>query len=327
MDGAQQFCFTRAALMQAFAARLGRVGLSSAETNFIDQAHEDCGPGEFPDMSAEDVAAGLAELWRFAQTEGEAPLIRLVDAQGADGRDLKRDRLEIVQPDAPFLVDSVMGELSANGFRVRAMFHPLVELPRGEGAWSLIQVYLEPIGDDRREALLQGVRETLSDVRMAVHDHHGMVQLVRRATGELQRAAPRKDPEALGEAIAFLEWLAADNFVFLGGRVYDFPRSEDGGYAAEAPLFTPEDGCGILRDPARLVLRRANEPAILTSQLQRQLDLDEPVVVGKANLNSRVHRRVRMDYVTIRRYGATAAPPGEFAWWGCSPAEAYDRPA
>ena len=327
MDGAQQFCFTRAALMQAFAARLGRVGLSPAETNFIDQVHEDCGPGEFPDMSAEDVAAALAELWRFAQSAGEAPLIRLVDAQGADGRDLKRDRLEIVQPDAPFLVDSVMGELSANGFRVRAMFHPVVELERGAGAWSLIQVYLEPIGDDRREALLQGVRDTLSDVRMAVHDHQGMVQLVRRATQELQRAAPRKDPEALGEAIAFLEWLAADNFVFLGGRVYDFPRTAEGGYAAEAPLFTPEDGCGILRDPARLVLRRANEPAVLTRQLQRQLDLDEPVVVGKANLNSRVHRRVRMDYVTIRRYGEDGRASGEVRVVGLFTAEAYDRPA
>jgi glutamate dehydrogenase len=81
-------------------------------------------------MSAEDLAAALADFWRFSQTEGEPPLIRLVRTLGADGRDLRRDRLEIVQPDAPFLVDSVMGELAAAGFRVRSMFHPVM---RGEG--------------------------------------------------------------------------------------------------------------------------------------------------------------------------------------------------
>jgi glutamate dehydrogenase len=183
------------------------------------------------------------------------------------------------------------------------------------------------VGEDRREALLQGVRDTLADVRSAVQDHQRMLALVERTTSELEQAAPRRDPEALAEAVAFLRWVAADNFVFLGARAFEYPRTPEGGYAAAAPLTTPEESLGVLRDPERLVLRRANEPAILTAQLQRQIDLDEPLVVGKANLPSRVHRRVRMDYIGIRRYGPDGRPSGEIRVVGLFAAEAYDRAA
>src|SRR3712207_2849824 len=119
MDGGSHSCFPRASLAQAFAERLGQATLGPPETAFVDDVHEDCGPGEFPDMGAEDVAKGLAEFWTFAAgVTSDEPQVRLVPATGADGRDLKRDRLEIVQPDGPFLVDSIMGEGAGEGFRV-----------------------------------------------------------------------------------------------------------------------------------------------------------------------------------------------------------------
>ncbi|MBW3558849.1 MAG: NAD-glutamate dehydrogenase [Proteobacteria bacterium] len=331
MDGASQFCFSRSTLAAAFTALTG-TGLGADQAAFLDQVHEDCGPGEFPDMNAQDLAAALLDFWRFAQdastSGGFDPRVRLAPTFGADGRDLKRDRLEVVQPDAPFLVDSVMGELGAQGMRVRAMFHPVVELDsRSAGPESLIQVWLEPVGEDRGEALIQGVQETLADVRASVTDFPEMVALVEHATAELQQAAPRKDPEALEEALRFLRWLSADHFVFLGARAYDYPRTAEGGYEAQAVLNTPPETClGVLRDPERLILRRANEPALLTAQLQREIDLDEPVTVGKSNLNSRVHRRTKMDYISIRRYGPDGRPSGEVRVVGLFTAEAYDRP-
>jgi NAD-specific glutamate dehydrogenase len=62
------------------------------------------------------------------------------------------------------------------------------------------------------------VQDTLADVRASVADFPDMVALLQRATAELQQAAPRKDPEAMEEAINFLQWLSADHFVFLGAR-------------------------------------------------------------------------------------------------------------
>ncbi|MDP8916379.1 MAG: NAD-glutamate dehydrogenase, partial [Pseudomonadota bacterium] len=327
MDGSTQSCFSRAALAEAFKARQGKGELGRDELSFLEQVHEDCGPGEFPDMSPEDLAVALVDFWGWANTGPELK-VRLVGALGADGRDLKRDRLEIVQPDAPFLVDSVMAELAAQGVRVRAMFHPVVDIDAlSSGPESLIQVFLEPVGEDRREAIIQGVCATLADVRSAVEDFGAMVGLMERATADLASAAPRRDPQALEEALAFLRWLTADHFVFLGARCYEYPRTPDGDYAADAMLASPEGSLGVLRHPERLILRRANEPAVLTMQIKRQIDIDEPLTVGKANLESRVHRRAKMDFITVRRYGADGRPSGELRFVGLFTAEAYDRPA
>jgi len=327
MDGSTQFCFPRGSLAEAFGARLGKSALGADELSFLEQVHEDCGPGEFPDMSPEDLAANLADFWSWASASAELK-IRLEPAVGADGRELKRDRLEIVQPDSPFLVDSVMAELRAQGLRVRAMFHPVVEIDTlSAGAESLIQVWLEPVGEDRRDAVIRGIGAVLDDVRAAVRDFASMHALMERATAELAQAAPRRDPEALEEALAFLRWLTADHFVFLGARCYDYPRTAEGDYAADALLDTPEASMGVLSDPERMILRRANEPAVLTMQMKRQIDLDEPLTVGKANLESRVHRRAKMDFITVRQYGDDGRPSGEVRFVGLFTAEAYDRAA
>src|SRR5688500_12207014 len=122
---------------------------------FAKQAAEDAQPDELPELSAADLARNLADFWRFAERRrGRTPQVRIASAIGAE-----LDRLEIVQDDAPFLVDSVMGEIADQGLSVRAMFHPIVEVQRdrtgqrsGSGnirRESMIQVLLENIGPDR----------------------------------------------------------------------------------------------------------------------------------------------------------------------------------
>ncbi|WP_366871994.1 NAD-glutamate dehydrogenase [uncultured Brevundimonas sp.] len=168
----------------------------------------------------------------------------------------------------------------------------------------------------------------MADVRAAVADHAAMVQLMRDAVEQLEASPPAAvDPAVLEENIAFLRWAKSDHFVFLGARDYAYPRSADGGYAAEAPLEVSDQGLGILNDPERRVLRRASEPAVLTPAMQRQLDESEPVTVAKANMRSRVHRRAYMDYVGVKRYGADGKASGETRFVGLFTAEAYDKMA
>jgi glutamate dehydrogenase len=115
--------------------------------------------------------------------------------------------------------------------------------------------------------------------------------------------------------------------VFLGARVYEYPRTADGGYAAEEPLYQPEGSLGVLRDQARTVLRRGSEPAILSRQVRNHIEVGDPIVVAKSNLRSRVHRRGYMDYIGVRRYGADGKPSGEVRFVGLFTAEAYETPA
>ncbi len=307
---------------------------SPAARAFAAQACADAAPDETPELTPGELAANLADFWRFgAQRRGRAPAIRLAPVIGDEG--LALDRLEIVQDDAPFLVDSVMGEIADQGLSVRAMFHPLITVSRDRSGRrtadgpsrreSMIQVILDPIGADREAALKTGVTETLKDVRAAVADFPAMLALMGKTLADLEAHGPPAKIRA--EEIAFLSWLQAERFVFLGARVYEYPRLKNGDYAPEEPLYQPTDGLGVLRDPDRMVLRRAHEPAVLTGQVKARLLTDPAVTVAKANLKSRVHRRGYMDYIGVKRYGADGRPSGEVRFVGLFTAEAYDQPA
>ncbi len=300
---------------------------TAAVKAFARQAAEDAQADEIPELSPAGLAKNLADFWSFATSRrGRGPQMRIAPAL-----DAPLDRLEIVQDDAPFLVDSVMGEIADQGLAVRSMFHPIVEVQRdragSRGATgaarreSLIQVLLEPVGRDRERALLDGVKATLADVRAAVDDFPKMLALLEEATGELAGS-----DKAGGEDVEFLQWLRA-HFVFLGARVYEYPRLKNGEYAPEEPLYQPRDGLGVLRDPQRTVLRRANEPAVLMREAKDRIVRDPALTIAKSNVKSRVHRRGYMDYIGIKRYAADGRPSGEVRFVGLFTAEAYDEPA
>jgi glutamate dehydrogenase len=323
--------FSLETLGPAFAVALGEddAGPSPAQKAFLARVLGDFRPGELPNVRLADLAEVLAGFWRFGAEVDGSPAVRLRRASGAHERDLGVDVLEIAQPDAPFLVDSVMGEVGDAGVEVKAMFHPMVG--EGEARVSMIQVWLAPVGEDRRASLIERVLGAIADVRAAVADFPAMMALMDKVIADLEADAPRArpaiDPAVLAEDLAFLRWVNAGHFVFLGARTYDYPRTPDGGYAAEEPSFAPDGSLGLLRDPARLVLRRVNEPAVLAASIRRRLETAAPVVVAKSNLRSRVHRRVYMDYVGVRRFGAGGEPIGETRFVGLFTAQAYDQPA
>ncbi|MGZ9100057.1 MAG: NAD-glutamate dehydrogenase, partial [Brevundimonas sp.] len=295
--------------------------------SYLAQAWDDYAADETPELSGPDLGALLASAWRSAgeRKAGEPARITLGPLTGADGRPAGYDSVTLVQDDKPFLVDSVMGELAEAGVTVRSLYHPIVETVGGRV--SLIVVVIDPLPQERRDALGEALAQTMADVRGAVADHAAMTALMARSITHLEASPRGVDAEVLAENIAFLQWLQADHFVFLGARDYDYPRSKDGGYEAEAPLSQSGVGLGVLADPERTVLRRANEPAVLTRSMKRQLDLSEPVTVAKANVRSRVHRRAYMDYIGVKRFGPDGRPSGETRFVGLFTAEAYDKTA
>jgi len=255
-------------LIEAFARPLGldATRLPEPQRQFLQQVHNDCAADELPGFSPADIGAAMAQLWTFGETANGEPLIRLRPWKGEKGA--RRDLLEIVQDDKPFLVDSIMGEVAEGGYSVRAMVHPVVEVAGGKRR-SLIQVHLDPVGEDRAQLLIDSVKAVLADVRVAVDDFKPMLSLMHRSIEELAAAKIPASEEEREEALAFLRWLEGERFVFLGARIYEYPRTPDGGYAHEEPLITPEGSLGVLRDEKRSVLRRANEPAVLSPHLRR----------------------------------------------------------
>ena len=97
--------------------------------------------------------------------------------------------------------------------------------------------------------------------------------------------------DEIAEAVSFLDWLAADNFTLLGVREYRMPEGDVAADPVEG------SGLGMLRDPAVKVLRRGRELVAMTPEIRAFLCEPVPLIVTKANVKSRVHRRVHLDYI------------------------------
>jgi glutamate dehydrogenase len=306
---------------------------------FLSQVHDDALAEDLERVSVADLAGLIVDFWGFGEDRpGDEILIRMRSAVREDGSEMPRSVLEIIGRDRPFIVDSVMGEIGAQGLDVLAMFHPIIQARRGmkgdrvaEGgrvqAESMIQVHLPPLDELSQRTLIEGVTATLMDVQVAVEDWADMRAQMDEAIAHLEQCTSRATPEELHEAMEFLRWIRNDHFAFLGCRVYDFDVNEDGSMADRSPSVRSDTGRGVLRDPDRHVLRRGSEPAVLTPAIESFLREPSPIIVAKANMKSRVHRRVYMDYIGVKRYRDDGAVIGEARFVGLFTAEAYDQSA
>src|SRR5207237_1249663 len=115
-------------------------------------------------------------------------------------------------------------------------------------------------------------------------------------------------------------WLCADNFTFLGLREYRFSSDTDASDGISAG-----QGLGILRDPDVKVLRRGTEMVVMTPEIREFMREPTVLIVTKANVNSRVHRRIRMDYVGIKLYTPDGPLESELRLVGLFTSGAYTR--
>src|SRR4051812_31776090 len=273
--------------------------------------------------------------WR--RTSGTA-LVRVISPkEDNDQWSCPHSIVEVITDDMPFLVDSVTAELNRQGFSIHLVVHPQVRVRRdavGEFLWlappdapespdliseSWIHVEIDRHSDVSVFASLQrDLRRVLEDVRAAVEDWPRMRSRTSDAIDELRAGVPEVVPQSdVDETIALLEWLADDNFTFLGYRDYTLARGQD----QTALSSVPATGLGILRDsglqPVSLSFaklapearEKAFEPTLLT--------------LTKANSRATVHRPAYLDYIGIKRLGADGVPLGERRFLGLFGMNAY----
>ena len=137
--------------------------------------------------------------------------------------------VEVVTDDMPFLIDSVSMELNRQGFGVHLIIHPVLTVRRD---WTAGSWRSSPPGDTVEEGTIRGVghpRRGGAPVgpgaagrnRAAPRARHRRGPRRRGGLGGHARATRSRRRRELaedGEPAAFLEWLADDNFTFLGYR-------------------------------------------------------------------------------------------------------------
>ncbi|WBL78364.1 NAD-glutamate dehydrogenase [Bradyrhizobium xenonodulans] len=293
------------------------------------------------DLANHDAAslAFLAEqAWEHVQrrTAGHAD-IRIVNPTMPDGREISV--LEILNDDMPFLFDSTLAELAEQGIEVALVAHPIIAVERDEqgklmrfhgetlpaGARgtreSLIHLHITRMDVDAdRQKLIVGLTMTLNDARACVTDWKPMRARIEEAIKIFSTNPPPLPIDEIAEASQFLHWLCLDNFTFLGVREYRFSPDSDA-----SDDITTGEGLGILRDPEVKVLRRGREMVVMTSEIREFMREPSLLIVIKANVSSRVHRRIRMDYVGIKLYSPDGRLEGELRLVGLFTSGAYTR--
>ena len=270
------------------------------------------------DLGRQDPGAFEATLRRSYQSvlsyQGEASQI-IVTPPARSGDALV---LDVISPDMPFIVDSVLAALRTTGGMVRLFAHPVVwvdqgQVTEGKGCkLSVLHIHSDPVADV--DAVVEEITATMAEVARAVGDWQPMLERLRAAAGVL--ATPRSPQR--DEAVAFLDWLSERNFTFLGVKEYRV--------GAEGLQPVAGSGLGVLRDESFKVLRTGSTWVESTPQHEAFMAGNEPLLVTKANVRARVHRRVHMDYVGIKLFGADGTANGELRVLGLFTAQAQATP-
>ncbi len=262
-------------------------------------------------------AAHSLESLAAARAPGACRIVLRDERMTGEGARREFTVVEIVNDNMPFLLDSALAELAEQGVEPLLVAHPILAVARDEAGVmtrlagdagarpvagtlreSLLHIHVEWIADpDARARLEAGLARVFADVRLAVSDWPAMRARLLTAMAACKADPPPVPEEQLAESLSFLEWIGGDNFTFLGMREYRY-----GGAGQPQVEAVEGSGLGILRDPATMVLRRGREMVAMTPEIQAFLERPEILIITKANVKSRVHRRVHLDYVGVKLF-------------------------
>jgi glutamate dehydrogenase len=289
--------------------------------------------------AAPDAEALFHELlgaFELAASRNGAPMaVRAINPTSAEhGYRTAGSVLETNTADLPFLVDSVTAELQARGLGIVRVLHPIVGTERGpDGGIARV---LHPGGATATESVMHfeldrrlspeeladledAVRAVLADVRRVVRDFDAMRARIDAMADVARAAAERYEEDEIEEVVAFLNWLRADNFILLGARDYEL-RDDALGVVAGS-------GLGLLSEEGRSAYAKPVALAELEAGLRKRVQVGDLLLISRTNRLSPVHRRVRMDYVGIRRVDADGRVVGESRMIGLFTTKAYAEPA
>jgi len=293
---------------------------------------------ELQDRSVADIF-GLLRGWfsRLDSYPGGEPSIELFNPRlDEDEWVSKHTVAAVIQPNMPFLMDSVRMEFNRRNISVHTVHNVIVKVARDSkgqlielashnqalankgdvSKFGLIHVEVSKTTDIEHITSIQNsLSAVLDDVATVVDGFDSMRSLAQAACDDLK--AVSKGGEEVSEGIAFVEWMVSNNFTFLGATKFDYSSSagfvED--VSARGGLFVEK------RDPvASVELAESNEG------VRQFIESDNVILFSKASVRSTIHRNAYSDYVTVKRLNKKGEMIGEYRFLGLFTAAAYSLP-
>jgi glutamate dehydrogenase len=332
VSGSSEGNSPRATIEQAGAALARR--RPEIPVKFVERLYGRAVPEDVVRYAPDDLATLAAGAYDLMAERGPGtPKIRCQTVRLAQSGDRNSVTVvEIANDDMPFLVDSVMGEIAERKLDVRLVAHPVfgvrrtgktlaaIDAPDTAGAReSFIHIHLAPVAEETCRDLVHGLEVVLGEVGLAVQDWRPMRERVTNIVAELKANPPPLPVGEIAEAIQFMQWLLADNFTFLGVR----------NYVVDGEVLKPdfESALGVMRSRELRVLKRGSELLEFTPEIMAFLREPRLLIIAKANVHSRVHRRVYLDYIGVKRFDVSGKLVGEHRIIGLFTSTAYTRAA
>ena len=264
-----------------------------------------------------------------------------VDVVAAE-KSAHRAVLLTVMPDCPFIVETLREGLQAAEIPIIALLHPVIGVERDaegrivrilergeEGEWvSATLILLDTQLDaDTGQMLESEALSRLRQVQRATDDFPAMHAALESLVADLEQEKGGLDwrEEEIQEIQDLLSWLADGNFVLLGSREYDIEARE--GSTEREVKVRPGSGLGILGDDDQSAFVTPRPLSDLPADLRARLIGGPMLIVSKTNALSPVHRRVRMDDISVKRLGRDGEVEGERRFLGLFTAKAFAQDA
>jgi glutamate dehydrogenase len=287
------------------------------------------------ERSPEELAAMTVGAWEFLlRSRPDEVNVELADPR-EEGWPAAVTAIRAEVGDRPFIVDTIREYLNAEKIPILHYIYPVLRVDRdGEGRIvsvsgaggdqrsleALVHCEIPHVARAERGDEIRGeVARRLTDVVKATRDFDAMLAAVDAATAAVEGYAARGGEHVAEyrEYVEFLRWIREGNFVFLGFRGYDVRD--------EVLSVDPGSGLGILADSESSAYAAPRPLAELSDELRARVVGGPLLVVSKANRESTVHRRARMDYVGVKKLDEAGRIVGEWRFLGLFTSQAYSQ--
>ncbi len=307
----------------------------------------DKAPREFlEEFDAETLLAMARDALKFLGRRSPGEILVRVgnprpEEQGWEG---PYTAVEVALRDRPFIFDSMRNAISRKGFKLHHALHPILGVRRGpegelddlsakveRGNAEAYELFLiERIEESSRmEELGNHIRAVLRDVVLATDDYAASRKKAAEVRdyliglgGRLRQLVTMDGQADLNEYAEFMDWLADDNFVFLGYREY-LIETHDG---VRAMHVIPDSALGILRKLENSTYYKPKPMAQITEEIRKRITDGPILLVTKSNSESTVHRPARMDYIGVKVFDDAGQAGGERRFLGLFTSKAHGTP-
>lgn len=282
------------------------------------------------DVASRDVrddVGGTIEAFQHLQDResNEVSFLLKNPIRTRDGWHSEHSVVIVAAPNMPFMVDSVLMALSHGGLVTHHLNNAVFAVKRDadgklqqltsdvdhENRELVIYAEIDRLEDEAFGQLQSKLEFMAKDLQAAVTDFPQMKSKMEALIVDLQSNPPPLDEHDISESVAFLQWLLANHFTFLGVREFQYSD-------------------GVIRQTGQALGTQRVRPAaterMISAQPQRTQDFllkARLLTFSKSGTKSRVHRPAYPDYVGIKQFDEHGQVIGETGFLGLYTSRVY----